>query len=496
MMKFYAALILNFGMSFQSAWAKPPPGCEILMQTSYGRLIQLLAEKKILSLEQLQELARANAPLNPFSKRTKGIDNIAYSQTIEKALRLPETHDRWPATKKAIAVIAGLALQIENTVNDSRIETQNVFKPQLIGKINYSALSAMDILFNTKKAQLVTMNLVAGGTDSTMFNLKSQIPIPGMLKTTAKDMIVRRNGEVWVVAFDGQRYVAHKYPDGETHYRQKEYSHLAAVRIFETPEGRLLLVELSKNKLVVRDITDKENFVEIHRDEAKVFSGTPPVFHVSSNGDAMMAVASAGATNVYRFSRDRLIHLGDVAAVDALRAEILYSDADGNPIVGAGIFGGGYQVVKLVEKQPVKLFEGSALVVNAATAVLQWNSSGHLILAVADKGSGNSLRLINISPPRPVTTEIFIPGRVDVKPTWFSLPNGQEVWVVAIYGEKALVVDGISGGTLTRLNSPGENHVAPIWMKTDDGQIYLAMDGRNRIDIYSVWHPSAQSTNK
>ena len=446
----------------------------------------------MLTTDQLQDLAASTEPIDPFVKQGNRLQNISFRQTLEKALKRRETREKWAETRKAIALMAGAAVQSELQVDRARIQTNSVFNPVLIDSVPVRSKNSAKFRFNLKKEQLIVMEDGEGVTHPTTLYLKTGTQVPDHELEGYNDMIVRKNGEVWIAGSVADKIVVKKFPGDDVHF-SIDAADSVLWALYETPTGRLFLsISFARRGLLVLDVTDKNKVAELMNDPRPTFK--VPVFYVGKKG-VLMATAKDDLTEVYRYSSGQMMSLGEIhGSRDKARTVSLTADANGNPIVGEPIENdNGYQVTKLVDQEPETIFREANLKVNGHGAILQWNRMGELILAIPGTHNSPGFYLINLSEKSFPRITMKTPPVGKARPSWYKLPDGNEVIALALFDVEAIIFHADDGTILQRFKATGGLNTGPQWAKFPDGRIYLALDGKSEVQVYSVWQtePSA-----
>ena len=486
-------LILLIAMFSLSLWANPgQSGCDILLRTPYGKLMRMFALTGTLTAEELEDLAKKEEPTNPFAKHDRTIGNQAFRRVVNRDMTDSDLLANWPATRKALAELATRMRKAEATVDQASEKTKPVFNPKLVASYGPGEFN---FLFNPVTNQMIAWKTrfrpteAYNGTAYFVHDLKTHKRTVGRLGRFA-EIFVSKSGEVWSAAVHrNSQIVVLRWPSRTPHVILP-FNGEGNFTFFETPNGEMLLADsTNSNGLFVYDVTLANNprtFLATEAEKHRIKVN----FHVSQSGQVYLASPADLSTRVYRLENDHFAEVGKIKRTPGPRNTFLAMTTDENDAIYLGEAvetREGYRVLKLVNGRLDELFSREDLSGNGHTAVFHWNSKGELILGLSRIWSEKIFQLVNISDPSAPEIKVAMDSQMEVRPSWFKLPNGQEVIALSPHIGRPMVIDATDGTVLWTASIHGNSNNQPVWMQGPDGKIHLAFDIKGGVQIYDMW---------
>ena len=478
-------------LSVEVSASSLPAGCEVLLQTSFGRVLRIVAQHRLITLEELREIEESDQPVDPWRGRQRDEKNLSLMEAFAKYVNRPQTRAQWPRIREAAALILKSDAKEQTAVQEAQVETAKVINPLLMATLPYGSPGKAEFQFNPARESLVLWNMFSKGGEIMSYELKRNKPKTTM-HTYPMTGTIRRDGKVWVAgATKSGQVTVSVWPSGKAHIEMEDFPSVHEARLYEMPSGQMLL-SLSSSDFGVRifDVTKKGEprsvLLELGR------SHSAAVFHVTAKGEVFVAVPLYERTVVYKMVKGTWSEYGSTLVNhNPVRYINMASDSKGNLYLGESLPTPEYfRVVKFVDGNAEEIFTTHDRIIGDRRFLLYTNAKDELILVTAFSNTPNQLELINLS--REGWPRVKVPMAADLmsEPQMFKLPNNVEVLAVCVEQNDALIVNTDDGSVIGRVGAIGEYDNPPAWTKLSDGRILLAVEsGMREIRVYDIWRP-------
>ena len=468
------------------------PGCEILLETRYGRLMNLIAQDRQITSEELEEVANQDRPTNPLRSRNKNLVHVFAFRILEQAAQDSRTIHDWPQIRDSLRTLADRIRKSEQQVDEASEDQKWVFNPKLHMTTPYGNPDRIQYLFVPGEEKFLTWNSDSVFTDLTEVKLGKKTEKTGGLEPNAQ-LILRKNGEVWMAGNHKTfGFIVRKLGDPNFYFQSKSIKAGIAV-LFEAADGRLIVVEASISGLNAYDISDRENVQTLLAEEGEfAFS---PVLHSSEGGQLYLVAPASDRTAVYKLVDGKFTGLGRLAPpgrwgqkaiVATGKDEVLYVGQTTDLLYG-------YSVWKLKDGNVESVMNDPSRKYVMDSAMFHWDRNGDLILCISGAES-NLIHLLNLTDGELTERSFPVASRLHLPAAWYRFANGQEVLAVSPHDSDAAVISVDDGGYLATFPAKGNRVSGPKFGRMPDGQTYLAVDADQHVQIYDLgkdvrtWH--------
>lgn len=484
-----SSLIL-LGIFYLSVWANP--NCEIRVQTSYGRIIRMLALNKFITPDELRELAQKNEPTNPFHRREKMPEHVAFREIIDREIKREVTSQEWLAIKAEFERIVKQLEQGGSQEDQAREETRGVLKPKLYATVGPQGYR---FKFNPLRNEVVGWKAhfisEPHNTPYYIFDIeKKEKKIVGELHRNAT-ILIRRNGDVWTAGVSRRDEIVVRNLTTRKLVGVLPKNGDVQLDFFETSSGRVILANATDaNGLYVYDVTGRNTTRTLLEYPGDSFRNRA-VFYESPNGEVYLAASAKSEMVVYRLVNENLTPIGRIAITASPQNNhvIIATDADGGVILGHAIdTKNGYRLVKFIDGKTREIFSRGDLDGTAHSATFRKNSVGDLILTLSRSWDKKLVQIVNVSNSRAPEIKIGVESQLEVPPEWYKLPDGNEVLAISSHGNSLLIASPLDGTIFWKSSKARGNSIhPPLWMPTRDGKILLGVDTSEGLQIYDMW---------
>lgn len=491
-------LILLIAMFSLSLWAQPPTpvDCEILFQTSYGRIIRMLALAGHITPDQLSDLIKEPKPTNPFQRLGKNEGNVTFRRALEREMKTEDAIANWSETRQAFVTLVAEIKQKNESEGDAKISAEPIFNPKLYAQSTHAKFF---LTYNKTTNQLIALRegVASRANRSAYFTfaMTTRKTTVGHVEKNPT-IFVRKSGEMWTAGVNNKKEIVVRPLNSKTSHVIAPFVVNTNLEFIELPDGRMLLHNASEmSGTFLYDVTDPAHPRELLKeDDDEEKHEHMSAFHISAKGNFYFAAANRQGTRVYRLIDGELKEIGVIQRSREPRAgnwthpPVLTTDADEVLYVGEAVRGNkGYHVVKFADGVRTVVLSRPDIEVEPNSAVLHWNSKGELILFLSDEYRKKEVYLMNVLDHTVPDINIPVADYLNVKPSWFTLPDGREVIAAIPVLGRPIVFEAHTGTTIWQGPSVATEHNRPLWIKTPDGKTYLVFDTLDGVQVFDVW---------